>query len=128
MSSYRFSSRSENNFTGVHPDLVRVARLALARSEIDFCIIEGVRDPIRQKQLYRMGRSKTLNSRHLTGHAIDIAPIINGDIPWHDWQAFVAVADTVLEAASLASVPVNWGGSWAMRDGPHFELCREMYP
>lgn len=62
--------------------MVRVVRAALALSEVDFCVIEGTRTIERQRELKRQGRSQILNSRHLTGHAFDLAPIKNNLIPW----------------------------------------------
>lgn len=92
MSSYKLSQRSQSNLKGVHQDLVRVVRLAITFSEYDFVVIEGIRSLARQKALIKEGKSKTLNSRHLTGHAVDIVPLVNGAIPWQDWSAFEAVS------------------------------------
>lgn len=84
---------------------------------------------IRQKELMKEGKSKTLNSRHLTGHAVDIVPLVNGVIPWKDWSAFGSVAKAMKKAAEQLGISINWGGDWvSFRDGPHYELCREVYP
>ena len=37
----RFTARSEENLRGVHPDLVRVIRLALRYSLVPFSVSEG---------------------------------------------------------------------------------------
>ncbi|WP_036768600.1 M15 family metallopeptidase [Photorhabdus australis] len=127
--SYFFSKRSEQNLLGVHPDLVKVTRLALQLSHTDFCVIEGRRTAERQRQMFADGHSQTLNSRHLTGHAVDIAPLINGIIPWDNWQAFIELATTVKQAAQRLHIPIIWGGDWkSLKDGPHFELPRQYYP
>ncbi|STI98390.1 putative phage PS3 [Escherichia coli] len=70
--TFKFSSRSEKNLQGVNPDLVKVTRRALEISEVDFGITEGLRSHYRQKQLVATGKSQTMNSRHLTGHAVDV--------------------------------------------------------
>lgn len=70
--TFKFSSRSEKNLQGVNPDLVKVTRRALEISEVDFGITEGLRSRYRQKQLVTTGKSQTMNSRHLTGHAVDV--------------------------------------------------------
>ena len=127
MSRFIFGKRSENNLLGVHPDLVRVARRALELSEVDFTVIEGRRTPARQKALVEAGASWTMNSRHLTGHAIDVAPYIGGTIRW-DWPPFYKIAEAFKKAAEELNVPIVWGGSWKVKDGPHFELDRRRYP
>ncbi|HEJ9415918.1 TPA: M15 family metallopeptidase [Proteus mirabilis] len=129
MSIYKLSQRSQSNLKGVHQDLVRVVHLAITFSEYDFVVIEGIRSLARQKALIKEGKSKTLNSRHLTGHAVDIVPIVNGVIPWQDWSAFEAVSKVMKQAAQQLGISINWGGDWAsFRDGSHYELCREVYP
>ncbi|MBI6339926.1 M15 family metallopeptidase [Proteus sp. LHD240705] len=129
MNTYTLSQRSQNNLNDVHQDLVRIVYLALTFSEYDFVVIEGVRSLIRQKELMKEGKSKTLNSRHLTGHAVDIVPLVNGVIPWQDWSAFESVSKAMKKAAHQLGVSINWGGDWvSFRDGPHYELCRGAYP
>jgi hypothetical protein len=118
---------SEKNLIGVHRDLVAVVRRAAALCPIEFRVIEGVRTLARQKQLVAAGASKTLNSRHLTGHAVDLAPFIAGKIRW-DWPPFYQIADAMKHAAIEADVPIVWGGDWKFKDGPHFELDRKEYP
>lgn len=126
---FRFGQISEHNLRNVHPDLVLIVRRALTLSAVDFRVIEGVRTTERQRQLVRNGSSKTLNSRHLTGHAVDLAPLINNKIPWEDWGAFHQVAKAMKLAAQEMELPLQWGGDWkTFKDGPHFELPREVYP
>ena len=123
-----FSPRSEQRLVGVHPDLVRVVRRALALGPQDFAIVEGLRDPKRQEQLVAQGASRTMNSRHLTGHAVDVAPVIAGQVRW-DWPPFHDIARAMKQAAAEAGVPIVWGGDWrTFKDGPHFELDRRAYP
>ncbi len=129
MNTYTLSQRSQNNLNDVHQDLVRIVYLALTFSEYDFVVIEGVRSLIRQKELMKEGKSKTLNSRHLTGHAVDIVPLVNRVIPWQDWSAFESVSKAMKKAAYQLGISINWGGDWvSFRDGPHYELCRGAYP
>ena len=134
MNNFKFSKRSEENLNGVHPDLVKVARRALEISEIDFTVIEGVRTKARQQQLYKQGATKTMNSRHLTGHAIDIVPY---PLDWEDTKAFGELAKAMFEASRQLKIPIRWGGDWnrngrsddeTFYDGPHFELLKAVYP
>lgn len=125
---YVLSERSKKNLHGVHPDLQEVVGLALRMCTIDFAVIEGLRTPERQKQLVASGASKTLNSRHITGHAVDLAPWVGGTLRW-DWPLFRPIADAMKLAAAELKIPIVWGGDWrTFKDGPHFELDRKVYP
>ncbi|WIV87106.1 M15 family metallopeptidase [Proteus appendicitidis] len=129
MSKFRLSRRSEENLRGVHPDLVKVVHRALEITDIDFMVIEGKRNEARQRQLVASGKSQTMNSRHLTGHAVDCAPLVNNQIPWNDWSYFKKVADAMMLAAKELGVDIEWGGNWkTFKDGPHFQLTHKAYP
>lgn len=120
--------RSLARLEGVHPDLVRVVKKAAAMSSLDFTVLEGLRTSARQKQLYDQGATKTMNSRHITGHAVDLAPMIGGTIRW-DWPLYHQLAKTVKAAAAAENVPIQWGGDWrSFKDGPHWELPWKQYP
>lgn len=125
----RYSSRSVKNLTGIHPDLRRVIDRALQESPLDFIVIEGLRTKERQKKLVATGASKTMNSRHLTGHAVDLVPIgANGKAAF-DWPLYHQLGPAVKAAAEAEGVAIVWGGDWSsFADGPHFELDREVYP
>lgn len=120
--------RSLSRLEGVHPDLVRVVKKAAVLSSLDFTVLEGLRTQARQKQLMDLGATKTLNSRHLTGHAVDLAPMVGGTIRW-DWPLYHQLAVIVKEAAKAENVPIQWGGDWrSFKDGPHWELSWKQYP
>jgi peptidoglycan L-alanyl-D-glutamate endopeptidase CwlK len=122
------NTRSLTALKGVHGDLVRVVKRAAELSPTPFIITEGVRTVERQKELVAKGASKTMNSRHLTGHAIDFVPVVGGQITWK-WPAFKPVADAFKKAAQELEVPIVWGGDWrTFKDGPHIELDRKAYP
>lgn len=126
--SHQLSTKSEARLSGVRPELVAVVRRALELSEVDFAVTEGLRTKERQAELVAQGASKTMNSRHLTGHAVDLAPVIGGAIRW-DWPPFYKIADAMKKAAAELGVAIIWGGDWvSFRDGPHFELDRKVYP
>ena len=128
MNNFRFSARSLAKLEGVHPDLVRVVHRALELSKVDFSIVEGLRTVERQKELLASGASRTMNSRHITGHAVDLAPFIAGQIRW-DWPPFYDIAKAMKAAAAELNVPIIWGGDWTtFKDGPHWELDRKVYP
>lgn len=126
--SITLGQRSLSRLEGVHPDLVRVVKKAAALSNLDFTVLEGIRSVERQKQLVSQGASKTMNSRHITGHAVDLAPMIAGEVRW-DWPLYHKLAKIVKAAAADEKVPLQWGGDWrAFKDGPHWELPWKFYP
>jgi peptidoglycan L-alanyl-D-glutamate endopeptidase CwlK len=113
---------------GVHPDLVKVVKHAIEISTVDFSVTEGLRTPERQKQLFDAGASTTLNSRHITGHAVDLAAWVNGELRW-DWPLYGKIAIAMKAAAAELKIPIEWGGDWkTFKDGPHFQLRRKEYP
>ncbi len=126
--TYQLSKRSKDRLSGVHPDLVRVVEKAIEISDIDFTVLEGVRSMARQQQLVAAGASQTMQSRHITGHAVDLAPYVGGQVRW-DWPLYHKLAATVKKAAEDVGVPIEWGGDWtSFKDGPHFQLPRKEYP
>ncbi len=126
-SGYEFSERSISNLQGVHKDLRRVANRALKRSPYDFVITCGRRTIEQQKVLVDTGRSQTLNSRHLSGHALDFAVIVDGVVSW-ELEYYKAVADVFKAVGDELGVPVEWGGDWStLVDGPHIQLPRSVY-
>ena len=126
--SIMLGPRSLSRLVDVRPDLVRVVKRAAAISSLDFTVLEGLRTVARQHELMAQGATKTLNSRHLTGHAVDLAPMIGGTVRW-DWPLYHQLAAIVKAAAAYEKVPVTWGGDWrTFKDGPHWELSWKQYP
>ncbi|MGP7732947.1 M15 family metallopeptidase [Oceanimonas smirnovii] len=126
--TFRFSQRSEQNLQGVHPDLVAVVRKALALTEVDFMVTEGVRAPERQRELVKRGASQTMNSLHLPqadgyAYAVDLAAWVGG-VRW-DWPLYHKLAEAMKQAGAELGIPIEWGGDWkTFKDGPHFQLPR----
>ena len=125
---YSLGPRSKQRLRGVHPDLVKVVERAIKITEVDFTVLEGLRTPERQKALVEAGASQTLNSRHLTGHAVDLGAWVWDEVRW-DWPLYHKIAAAMKEAARLEGARIVWGGDWrTFKDGPHFELDRKAYP
>lgn len=131
---FRFSKRSEQNMLNVKPQLVRVVRRALEISPADFIVIEGRRTIERQRELYSQGRTTpgkivtwTMQSKHLTGDAVDLLPVVGG------WEGdFPAIKNAMFAAAKELGVKIRWGADWNQNgrpyekgetDSPHFELA-----
>ena len=126
--------RDRLRLAGLHPDLVRVVERA--RVAVPFIVLEGLRTRERQERLVAIGASRTLASRHITGHAVDLAYWLDdgdgtpeaGEIRW-DWPLYRHLATAMKAAAADESVALVWGGDWkSFPDGPHFELDRRVYP
>lgn len=122
------TARSHKRLIGVHPDLVRVVEQAAGTTSQPFQVNEGVRSLARQRQLIKRGASKTLNSRHLSGHAVDLVAMIGSRVAW-EVPLYYRIADAMKAAAQDLNIPLEWGGDWSsFFDGPHFQLPWASYP
>lgn len=148
--SFRYSKASLDRLSKVHPDMQRVAMLAIQLSEVDFSITQGLRTLEEQRRLYGKGRTGaqcraagvperyaspgekkvtwTMKSNHLSGNAIDVAPFVNGKLEYDDsgkLGLWPKIAKAFKEAAARLDVSIEWGGDWkGTVDRPHFELVR----
>lgn len=114
--------RSMMRLKGVHPDLVKVVQHAIEISDVDFTVLEGLRSIERQRELVKAGASQTVKSRHLTGHAVDLAAWVDNQVDW-SWPLYPKIADAMKKAAADLKIPIEWGGDWKQfKDGPHFQL------
>lgn len=155
MSEFTLSRRSLGELSGVHEDLAAIVRRAIKISSVDFAVHDGIRSRAEQRALVASGASRTMDSRHLTGHAVDLVPYVNHKLRW-EWEPIYTIAAAMQICANQAEVPLRWGGVWdrglndldtdvetavsmyvdrrramgrkAFIDGPHFELPRDDYP
>lgn len=121
------SQRSLDKLSGVHHDLIAVVKAADVIVDtwdngVSFIVTEGLRTTIRQAELVKAGASRTMNSKHLTGRAVDLAATVNGEVRW-DWPLYGILAQAMKDAANDLGVVIEWGGDWrTFKDGPHFQL------
>ncbi|EOV6166137.1 MULTISPECIES: M15 family metallopeptidase [Citrobacter] len=128
MKEKSFSERSILMLKNVHTDLSKLAFTALELSVVNFGITEGLRSAERQQQLFNEGKSKTLNSRHLSGHAIDVLAYPTSSGSW-EFKYYQEIAVAFKKASSILDIPIEWGGDWkSFCDGPHFQLPWQQYP
>lgn len=132
--TFQLSQASLRRLIGVHPELVRVVRAAIAIASQDFSVVEGVRTFDKQREYFRLGKSRTMHSKHLTGHAVDLMPYgdFDGDGDFEgSWALgdFYPLNDAMQQAARTCGVRITWGGSWStFVDCPHFEIDPAKYP
>ncbi len=155
MAIYVLGKRSLAELEGVHPDLVQVVHRAIEITPIDFSVIDGLRSIEEQRIYVENGASKTMRSRHLTGHAVDLAAYVGNKARW-ETQLLCKIALAMREAAREYNVPIRWGGNWDVHltdndtppdeliqqyietrtrqgrepfvDAPHYELPASLYP
>ena len=142
--TFKLGKKSRERLIGVHPDLTRVVERAIELTDVDFTVLEGVRSKARQEKLVASGASQTMNSRHLTGHAVDLGALVAGQVRW-DWGLYLRIAGAVRIASLELGIPIRWGGTWGLLsdlkgditadvlhkrfpDGPHYELPSKDYP
>ena len=122
--SFQFSRRSQAQLRTLDPRLQAVARHALRLSRVDFTIISARRTIAEQRRLVAAGKSQTMRSRHLTGHALDFVPLdpTTGKGRF-DRALAIEVAAAFMDAGVALNTPVKWGGMWPnFEDIPHIEL------
>lgn len=155
MSQFSLGQASIKELKGIHPDLATVVKRAIALTAQDFSVHDGMRTIAEQRRLVTSGASQTMDSRHITGHAVDLVPYVNGKLRW-EWPPIYVVADAVRVAARELGTPLRWGGAWDVDftassespedliagyvfrrkrqglrvfiDGPHYELPKAHYP
>lgn len=153
---FSLGERSRRRLTGVHERLTAVVFRAIELTTQDFTVLEGLRTAARQRELVNSGASRTMQSRHLTGHAVDLGAWENGTVSWH-FGHYYPIAWAMARAARELGAPIRWGGCWEQiqhasseldiramvvayadrqrargrsifTDGPHFELPRQVFP
>lgn len=121
MKPFQLTDADKRKLVGVNYRLVAVVNRVALVTPKPFAVIEGVRSLARQRQLVKQGASKTLNSKHLTGRAVDIVPLVNGKISW-DWKHYEPIVKTAKAVSADMGVPMIFGFDWGW-DAPHWELA-----
>jgi len=115
----KFSESSKREIETLHPDLRLVLNVAI--KIVDFKVIEGARSEERQKKLLMEGKTKTMNSKHLTkdkwgkplSEAVDLAPY---PVDWGEAARFYFLAGVIIAVGNLFGIHIRYGGDW---DGDH---------
>lgn len=122
-----FSEADVTELNGVESDLVRVALRAAELTDVRFKVGDGTRTEDEQRENVRKGWSKTMNSRHLVGRAIDLHVLgEDGEATFDDRSQYVEVSRAMKQAAKELGIPIEWGGDWkSFDDIPHFQVPRD---
>lgn len=129
---YQFDASSMRSLARVHPDLRRIAHRALSISAYPLKVLEGRRRADKQRQLVREGKASIIDSRHVSGHAIDVVAV-DYPSPKHirllfNGPATVFVTAAMREAAKQLDLELSCGIDFAEPDPHHFELPHDSYP
>lgn len=110
---FKLGAGSMKELSGVNPTLVHVVQRAIQLTTQDFCVYDGIRSVKEQQAHVTAGTSKTMQSKHLSGLAVDLVPWINGKPVW-DWTGCYKIAFAMDLSATEAGVAakIRWGGAW----------------
>lgn len=118
--AFELTNADRGGLVGVDARLVQLAERLAQISPIPFMITEGVRSYERQRQLYLAGKTRTMQSKHLRGRAIDIVPLVGGKPKW-DWKLYAPLIACAKEIARENNLRMEFGYDWGW-DAPHMEL------
>lgn len=126
--NYKLGTSSESNLNTCCDGIQRVVRLAITISEVDFSVVEGVRDIEKQKENIANGVSWTLESHHLpnedgVAQAVDIYPWVEGKTN-HGEDYYGKIAKAIFKASQILGIQIEWGGLWTSKhkDTPHWQI------
>jgi peptidoglycan LD-endopeptidase CwlK len=113
--SFKLSQRSLDKLEGVNPKLVAVVQKAILLTKVDFGVTYGLRTVEEQEKLLAAGRSQTMKSKHITGHAVDLMAYVDGKGCW-ELNVYDDLADAMAQAARDEGVAIRWGAAWHIND------------
>lgn len=113
----------EANLSKLQPNLQSVIKRAQEISGVKFVIGSGVRDAQQQKDAVKWGWSKTEESDHLHGDAVDLWPLDKDGAVVFEPKLQAQVVKAMKQAAKEAGVKLDIGADWKrFKDLPHFAL------
>jgi peptidoglycan LD-endopeptidase CwlK len=109
--TFKLSQRSLDRLEGVNPQLIAVVKRAIELTTVDFGVTEGVRSEETQRKYVDAGKSQTMNSKHITGDAVDLVAYIGSSVAW-ELNLYDNIADAIKQAAIELDVSIKWGAAW----------------
>lgn len=124
------SKRTRDNLKGVNEKLVMLAGYALAISEQDFFVNEGLRSTAKQQEYYKTGASQldgiNKKSKHQIGRAIDVYYVGWKNTDKVNDPRWEKVYEAFRTAAANLHINIVFGANWkSFKDNPHIELAKE---
>lgn len=116
---FKLGTQSLKELEGVKPILVETVKVAIGISKCDFSVHDGIRTVEEQRQYVKNGTSKTMNSDHLRGEAVDLVPYVEGKLRWW-WPQVYQVAAAMMVASRQTGAVLQWGCVW---DRPMTQLA-----
>jgi peptidoglycan L-alanyl-D-glutamate endopeptidase CwlK len=113
--TFKLSQRSIERLDGVNDKLVDVVTRAIEISTIDFGVSEGLRTVEKQREYVAAGKSQTMDSKHLTGDAVDLMAYVAGQVSW-ELNVYDNLADAMKQASIEKNVAIKWGAAWNVPD------------
>ena len=113
--SFKLSSRSTANLDKVDSNLVAIVRMAILETKVDFGVICWLRTIEEQKVLVDKGVSQTMDSKHISGNAVDLMAYVGSRASW-ELNLYDDIADSMKKASKLVDVPIRWGAAWHIKD------------
>lgn len=113
--SFRLSQKSLEHLGGVKEELARVVMRAIATTKVDFGVICGLRTEEEQRKLVASGASQTMESKHLTGKAVDLMAYVGNRASW-ELSLYDDIANAMREAAIEQGIGIRWGAAWVIPD------------
>ena len=107
----KLSQVSYRNLKGVNEQLILLVEKAIISTPVDFRVTDGLRTIKQQKYLVAIGASITMNSKHLTGRAVDLVPWIAGKPRW-EWPLIYKLAEHIRTVAIENGIGLIWGALW----------------
>lgn len=118
---YKLGKRSMKNLIGVHPFLSFAAMKAIEITKQDFMVLDGVRTEEEQQKLIDRGVSKSKDSYHLYGLAMDLVAYVDGKPSWEK-EYYKEIEIAMKRVITFYELPIQWGYDRWSWDMPHWEL------
>ncbi len=118
---YKLSRRSQKELIGVHPILAFAVTEAIKITKQDFMVLDGVRTKQEQLKLLARGVSKTTNSYHLYGLAVDLVAYVKGKPTW-EHKYYPEIDKAMKHVITQHDLPIDWGYNLWGWDEAHWQL------